>query len=61
MDIDGDGNVLPTTDGLLLTRIALGITGNAALAGAISPAATRNTWPKIRDYLVNQCGMSMSP
>ena len=61
MDIDGDGNVLPTTDGLLLTRIALGITGNAALAGAISPAATRNTWPKIRDYLVNQCGMSVSP
>ena len=61
MDIDGDGKVLPTTDGLLLTRISLGITGNAALAGASSPTATRNTWPKVRDYLVNQCGMLVAP
>ena len=61
MDIDGDGKVLPATDGLILTRIALGITGNAALAGAISPAATRNTWVKVRDYLVNQCGMTVVP
>lgn len=61
MDVDGDGKVLPTTDALLLTRIALGMTGNAALAGAISPTATRNTWPKVRDYLVNQCGMTVAP
>ena len=61
MDIDGDGKVLPTTDGLLFTRIALGITGSAALAGAIAPTATRNTWVKVRDYLVNQCGMAVAP
>lgn len=61
MDIDGDGKVLPTTDGLILTRIALGIAGNAALAGAISPTATRNTWAKVRDYLVNQCAMTVAP
>lgn len=61
MDIDGDGKVLPTTDGLLLTRIALGMSGSAALAGAISSTATRDTWPKVRDYLVNQCGMSVAP
>lgn len=61
MDVDGDGKVLPTTDGLLLTRIALGISGNAVLAGAISPTATRDTWPKVRDYLVNQCGMTVAP
>ena len=61
MDIDGDGKVLPTTDGLLLTRIALGMSGGNALAGAISPTATRDTWPKIRDYLVSQCGMTLAP
>ncbi len=61
MDIDGDGSVLPTTDGLLLTRIALGMTGSAVLTGAISPTATRNTWVKVRDYLVNQCGMTVAP
>jgi uncharacterized delta-60 repeat protein len=61
MDIDGDGKVLPTTDGLLLTRIALGFTGAAVLSGAQGVGATRNTWPKVRDYLVNQCGMSVAP
>ena len=61
MDIDGDGKVLPMTDGLLLARISLGMTGSAALSGAISPTASRTTWPMVRDYLVNQCGMTVAP
>lgn len=61
MDIDGDGKVLPMTDGLLLARISLGMTGSAALSGAISPTASRTTWPMVRDYLINQCGMTVAP
>jgi len=61
MDIDGDGKVLPTTDGLLLARISAGFTGANALSGALGNGATRNTWPKIRDYLVSQCGVNVSP
>ena len=60
LDIDGDGSVLATTDSLIHTRIALGITGSAVVNGITFPAtATRNTWPLIRDYLVTQCGMSL--
>ena len=61
MDIDGDGVVLATTDGLLLARAALGITGNAMTSGALSATATRTSWPQIRDYLVSQCGMTLAP
>ena len=61
MDIDGDGKVLASTDGLLLSRVALGMTGSTVLAGATSPTATRDTWPKVRDYLINLCGMTVAP
>ena len=57
-DIDGDGKVLPTTDGLLLARASVGMTGNAVITGAIGAGALRTTWPQIRDYLVTQCGMT---
>ena len=60
-DIDGDGKVLPTTDGLLLARVAAGMTGNAVISGAIGAGAARNTWPRIRDYLITQCGMVVAP
>ena len=59
-DLDGDGSFLATTDALIYTRIALGITGPAVVNGiTFPPTATRNTWPLIRDYLVTQCGMSL--
>ena len=62
LDIDGDGRVLATTDMLIGTRAALGITGNAVIGGiSFAPNATRNTWPLIRDFLVTQCGMSLVP
>ena len=49
------------TDGLLLSRVALGMTGSAVLASATSPTATRGTWPTVRDSLVNVCGMTVAP
>jgi uncharacterized delta-60 repeat protein len=62
MDIDGDNRVLATTDMLIGARVALGLTGNAAIGGiTFASHATRTTWPAIRDYLVSQCGMSVAP
>jgi uncharacterized delta-60 repeat protein len=62
MDIDGDGVVRATTDSLIHTRIALGITGNAVTGGITFPAnATRNSWSEIRTFLVTQCGMAIAP
>ena len=60
-DIDGDG--VPTAiDALIITRAALGLIGSAVTSGlAFRAAATRRTWPDIRNYLVNQCGMSPPP
>ena len=57
-DIDGDGIVSPATDGLLLSRAAAGMTGNAVIANALGAGAKRNTWVLIRDYLIRQCGMT---
>ena len=57
-DIDGDGRVLATTDGLMLSRVAAGMSGNAVLQGVqFAPNATRTTWPSIRDYLSIHCGI----
>lgn len=60
LDIDGDGEVLATTDALILARVALGMTGDAVLAGIDVSNAPRNTWAAIRNYLVTQCGMRIS-
>jgi uncharacterized delta-60 repeat protein len=54
-DIDGDGKVLPTTDGLLLARASLGMTGNSVISGAVGAGARRSTWVAIRDFLITQC------
>jgi hypothetical protein len=60
LDIDGDNRVLATTDSLIHTRIALGMTGNAVIIGISFPVgATRTNWPLIREYIVTQCGMSL--
>ncbi len=59
-DLDGDGRFLATTDALIYTRVALGITGPAVISGVtFAPNATRNTWPLIRDYLITQCGLTL--
>ncbi len=57
VDIDGDGKILPTTDGLLLARATAGMTGDAVITGAMGAGAQQPTWDKVRDYLIAQCGM----
>ena len=60
-DLDGDGE-FSASDALVYARVALGISGNAVVGGVNFPAAaTRNTWPLIRTYLVMQCGMNLGP
>lgn len=54
LDIDGDCIVDPLTDGLLLTRAMLGLTGTAVTNNAIGANATRTSWAQIRLYLNQQ-------
>jgi uncharacterized delta-60 repeat protein len=59
-DIDGDGSQTATIDALIAVRAMLGLTGSAAVGGINFPVgATRNTWPLIRDHLVDQCAMTL--
>ncbi len=60
LDIDGDTQVLATTDSLIHARIALGIRGDAVVAGITFPInAQRKTWTQIRGHLVTACGMTL--
>lgn len=61
-DVDGDNIVGTSNDLTLATRASMGFTGSALLQGAsFSAHATRTTWSAIRDYLVSQCGLVLSP
>lgn len=59
-DIDGDGVFRATTDALIFTRIALGVTGSAVIGGITFPSTSKRTsWSDIRAFLVSQCGMAL--
>ena len=58
MDIDGDGQIHATTDGLIIMRTMLGMR-DAAVASAAAPGAPRGNWADIRNFLVNSCGMTL--
>ena len=60
-DIDGDGQVHATTDGLMMMRVALGLTGDAVVLNATAPGAPRTTWAQVRPYLVTECGLTVAP
>ncbi|MGL5003411.1 MAG: hypothetical protein ACRDAM_10775 [Casimicrobium sp.] len=51
MDIDGDGGVFATTDGLLLKRYAAGVRGDALVANAIGINASRCSAYDVEVYL----------
>lgn len=51
LDIDGDNNVDPVTDGLLILRYMFGLRGDALLAGTLGANAARNTPQAIQTYL----------
>jgi uncharacterized delta-60 repeat protein len=62
LDIDGDGNPYAAIDSLIHARVALGFIGDSVVAGITFPDhATRKTWAQLRPYLVNACGMTLSP
>ncbi len=56
LDIDGDGLALGSTDGLLLVRSLIGLTGTTATNGAVaSLPASRRAWSAAREYLNQTC------
>lgn len=58
MDIDGDGFVHATTDGLMLMRAMMGMTGTA-VSSAAAPGSPRSDWAVLRPFLVDVCGMTL--
>jgi Leucine rich repeat N-terminal domain len=61
LDADGDGQILPHTDLLMLSRAARGLTGTAVTNGAIVGTPPRNTWALIRAYLNSRCNTNYAP
>ena len=53
LDIDGNQSISATTDGLMLLRAMLGLTGTAVTQGATVPSApgVRTTWEQISPYV----------
>ena len=51
LDIDGDGESKPLTDGLLLIRYLFGFSGDSLVSGAIGAAATRDTAEAVEAYI----------
>jgi hypothetical protein len=61
-DIDGDGFITSTIDGLILSRVRRIPDSTAIIGGIVFPlGATRNDWTSIRNHLVNNCGVQLSP
>lgn len=58
LDVDGDKYVL-RNDALIASRVAAGFVDNAVTATAASPVfdAVRDTWPKIRNFLRDECNI----
>ena len=51
LDIDGDGESKPLTDGLLLIRYLFGFSGDSLISGAIGDGAERDTAEKVEGYI----------
>ncbi|MDC1329070.1 thrombospondin type 3 repeat-containing protein, partial [Pseudomonadales bacterium] len=51
LDIDGDGESKPLTDGLLLIRYLFGFSGDSLISGAIGTGATRDTADEVEAYI----------
>jgi hypothetical protein len=60
-DINRDGRLTATSDGLLLIRSLLGLTGTTATQGTSIPGVTSATWPTIQAFLNTQCGLNIAP
>lgn len=51
LDIDGNQVISPTTDGLMLLRVMLGLSGTAVTTGATISGAPRTSWEQISPYV----------
>ena len=51
IDIDGNQSISATTDGLMLLRAMLGLTGTAVTTGATVAGAPRTSWAQIAPYV----------
>ena len=58
MDIDGNGRIEATTDGLLMMRYMLGIRGTALVSGALGAGASRALPADIENYLATPCAQA---
>ena len=58
LDIDGNGQAAPLTDGLLLIRYLFGFRGEALTAGAIGDDAVRDTPEAIEAYISDRVPVS---
>lgn len=61
LDVDGNGARDALTDGLLIVRALIGMTGTAATTGALGSVPLRGDWTAIRNYLNANCGTSLAP
>jgi uncharacterized delta-60 repeat protein len=57
LDLDGDGEILAATDGLLWARALLGIRGTALVANAIGSRAQRTSAAALDAHLSTHCGI----
>ena len=46
---------------VLLMRMLLGLSGNAAITSALSSNASRFSWASVRDYAVLHCRLPVAP
>jgi hypothetical protein len=51
LDIDGDGESKPLTDGLLLIRYLFGFSGDSLISGAVGTGAERDTAEEVEAYI----------
>jgi len=54
LDIDGDGESKPLTDGLLLIRYLFGFSGDSLISGAIGSGAERDTAEEVEAYILER-------
>lgn len=60
-DIDGNGQSLAASDGVLLLRALLGLTGTAATDNALgAPPHARSDWAASRTYLNSTCQLGLA-
>ncbi len=60
-DLDGDGKLLATTDGILLARTAAGVRGTGVTTGATGLGGIRQAWESIHELLARECGIRVAP